>query len=387
MVGTSSDVAFADAYLKGVKASTPRPRTTAALKNATVAPTTAGRGPQGPGHLGLPRLHEHRAPTRACRGRWTATSTTSASRTWPRRWPSAQERADAPATRRSPSTSCNRAQDYVHMFDPAVGFFQGRDADGAWRVTGPATTTRASGATTTPRPTAGTAPSRVPQDGRGLANLYGGRGRPGRQKLDAFFATPETAARVPRLVRRRHPRDDARPATSGWAVRAQQPALAPHPVHVRRAGQPWKTQAKVREALSRLYMGSEIGQGYPGDEDNGEMSAWYVFGALGFYPLQMGSPEYAIGSPLFTKATVRLENGKKLVIKANGNSDAQRLRAGAQGQRQVVRQDVPPPRPDRERRRAGVRHGRRSRRAGAPAGTPRRRRSPTATGSPSRCVT
>ena len=77
------------------------------------------------------------------------------------------------------------------------------------------------------------------------------------------------------------------------------------------AGQPWKTQEKVREVLSRLYLGSEIGQGYPGDEDNGEMSAWYVFSALGFYPLLMGSAEYAIGSPLFTKATVHLENGKQ----------------------------------------------------------------------------
>ena len=57
------------------------------------------------------------------------------------------------------------------------------------------------------------------------------------------------------------------------------------------AGQPSKTQAKVREVLSRLYIGSEIGQGYPGDEDNGEMSAWYIFSSLGFYPLQMGSAE------------------------------------------------------------------------------------------------
>ena len=72
------------------------------------------------------------------------------------------------------------------------------------------------------------------------------------------------------------------------------------------AGQPWKTQAKVREALRRLYVGREIGQGYAGDEDNGEMSAWYIFSALGFYPLQVGSPYYAIGSPLFKKATVHL---------------------------------------------------------------------------------
>src|SRR2546429_553244 len=86
------------------------------------------------------------------------------------------------------------------------------------------------------------------------------------------------------------------------------------------AGQPGKAQAKVREALSRLYLGSEIGQGYTGDEDNGEMSAWYVFSALGFYPLQMGSPYYAIGSPLFRKATVNLENGKKIVVNAPDNS-------------------------------------------------------------------
>jgi len=66
-----------------------------------------------------------------------------------------------------------------------------------------------------------------------------------------------------------------------------------------------KTQEKVREVLSRLYTGSEIGQGYPGDEDNGEMSSWYLFSMLGFYRCS-GSPTYAIGSPLFTKATVRL---------------------------------------------------------------------------------
>ena len=86
------------------------------------------------------------------------------------------------------------------------------------------------------------------------------------------------------------------------------------------AGQPSKTEAIVREALRRLYLGSEIGQGYAGDEDNGETSAWYIFSALGFYPLQVGSPYYAIGSPLFTKATVHLENGHDLVVSAPSNS-------------------------------------------------------------------
>jgi hypothetical protein len=86
------------------------------------------------------------------------------------------------------------------------------------------------------------------------------------------------------------------------------------------AGQPAKTQAKVREVLRRMYIGSEIGQGYAGDEDNGETSAWYLFSALGFYPLQVGSPYYAIGSPLFEKATIHQENGRDIVINAPQNS-------------------------------------------------------------------
>jgi hypothetical protein len=86
------------------------------------------------------------------------------------------------------------------------------------------------------------------------------------------------------------------------------------------ASQPWKTQEKVREVLGRLYTGSEIGQGYHGDEDNGEQSAWFLFSSLGFYPLVMGSGEYAIGSPLFTKTTVHLENGRDLVVRAPKNS-------------------------------------------------------------------
>ena len=76
----------------------------------------------------------------------------------------------------------------------------------------------------------------------------------------------------------------------------------------------------MREALRRMYVGSEIGQGYAGDEDNGETSTWYLFSALGFYPLQVGSPNYAIGSPLFKKATVHLPGGKDLVVRAPANS-------------------------------------------------------------------
>jgi hypothetical protein len=71
--------------------------------------------------------------------------------------------------------------------------------------------------------------------------------------------------------------------------------------------------------LQRSFTGSEIGQGYSGDEDNGEMSAWFIFNALGLYPLQTGSTQLVVGSPLFPKATIALGNGKTLTINAPGN--------------------------------------------------------------------
>ncbi len=94
------------------------------------------------------------------------------------------------------------------------------------------------------------------------------------------------------------------------------------------AGQPWRTQEIVREVLARMYGGSEIGRGYPGDEDNGETSAWWLFAALGFYPLQMGSDQLVIGSPLFTRAMVHLDNGRTLEISAPGNNAGSRYVAG-----------------------------------------------------------
>lgn len=83
-------------------------------------------------------------------------------------------------------------------------------------------------------------------------------------------------------------------------------------------GQPWKTQQRVREILTKLY--SSQPDGYCGDEDNGQTSAWYVFSATGFYPVCPGSGEYVFGAPLFNKITLQLENGKEFVIDAENNS-------------------------------------------------------------------
>ena len=83
------------------------------------------------------------------------------------------------------------------------------------------------------------------------------------------------------------------------------------------AGEPWKTQYWVRQIMNKLY--TPAPDGYCGDEDNGQTSAWYVFSALGFYPVCPGQPMYVFGSPLFDKATIQLPNGKKLEIISNNN--------------------------------------------------------------------
>jgi predicted alpha-1,2-mannosidase len=84
------------------------------------------------------------------------------------------------------------------------------------------------------------------------------------------------------------------------------------------AGEPWKTQYHVREVLDKLY--NYTPDGYCGDEDNGQTSAWYVFSALGFYPVTPATDQYVFGSPLFKKATLTFEDGRKMVINAPGNS-------------------------------------------------------------------
>lgn len=86
------------------------------------------------------------------------------------------------------------------------------------------------------------------------------------------------------------------------------------------SGQPWKTQFWVREVMNRLY--SAAPDGYCGDEDNGQTSAWYVFSALGFYPVCPATDQYAIGAPLFRRALLHLTNGRTVTLSAPANSDS-----------------------------------------------------------------
>ena len=85
------------------------------------------------------------------------------------------------------------------------------------------------------------------------------------------------------------------------------------------AGQPWKAQYWLRQVMNRMY--SCTPDGYCGDEDNGQTSAWYVFSALGFYPVCPGTTQYVLGSPLFKKITLYLQNGHQVVINAPNNNE------------------------------------------------------------------
>jgi len=87
-------------------------------------------------------------------------------------------------------------------------------------------------------------------------------------------------------------------------------------------GQPWKSQYWVREILNRMYLPTP--DGYCGDEDNGQTSAWYVFSAMGFYPVTPATDQFVLGAPLFKKVTLQLENGNIIQIKATNNTKANR---------------------------------------------------------------
>lgn len=318
MVGTSSDVAFADAYLKGVHNFDVKSFYQSAIKNAsTVSPNP------GTGRKGLAKsIFDGYTNTATGEGlSWSmdgyindygiANLAKSLSET------AGKNDAAKLQYKTDAKYYLNRSQNYVNLFNRDKKFFIGRAPSGEWRANGEEFDAREWGGDYT-ETNAWNMAFHAPQDGQGLANLYGGK-KGLAAKLDHFFSTPETALHAGKYGGVIHEMREARDVRMGMYGHSNQPSH--HIMYMYNyAGQPWKTQEKVREALDRLYIGSEIGQGYAGDEDNGEMSAWQIFSALGFYPLKMGSPEYAIGAPLFKKATIQLENGKKIVIHAPKNS-------------------------------------------------------------------
>ncbi|MFI1093227.1 GH92 family glycosyl hydrolase [Streptomyces sp. NPDC020917] len=317
--GTNSDAAIADAYLRGVTNFDVRSAYEAAVKDATTPSsgitgrpdvehsTFLGYTPQTSGSSASVSLEDYLADYGISQMSLQMYRTA---------------KADDPHKREYLDNYTyfkDRAQHYVELFDPSVGFFQPRNADGTFEQKASSYDPRNWNATDYTEGDGWTYAFAAPEDGNGLAALYGGRSGLA-DKLDAFFSTPETAQFGGSWLGPYHEMFESRDDRIGqWAFNDQPSMHVPYMYDY--VGQPAKAAEHVRDAESRLFTGSTIGQGYPGDEDNGSMSAFYIDNALGFYPLQTGSPTWAIGSPLYDRATISPIGGKPLTISAAGNSD------------------------------------------------------------------
>jgi len=153
------------------------------------------------------------------------------------------------------------------------------------------------------------------QDIKGLANLMGGK-KQFVAMLDSVFAMPPVydESYYGGVI---HEIREMQIANMGQYAHGNQP-IQHMPYLYNYAGEPWKTQYWVRQVMNNMYLATP--DGYCGDEDNGQTSAWYVFSAMGFYPVTPGTTQYVLGAPLFKKVTVKLENGKTFTIEAPDNS-------------------------------------------------------------------
>ena len=320
MVGTSSDVAFADAWLKGVRNFDVSSFYQSAIRNASTVSDIKGTGRKGIERSlfnGYTDDHVAEGLSWSMDGYINDFAIGNLAAALAKDKPTGDNYASYADDARWYGA---RALGYVNLFDRDVGFFVARDPAGKWRWDAKDFNPLRWGGDYT-ETNAWNMAFHAPQDGAGLAALYGGREGLG-AKLDTFFSTPGKfdVGDYGDVI---HEMLEARDVRMGQYGHSNQPSH--HIIWMYdEAGQPWKTQDKLRDAVSRLYVGSEIGQGYPGDEDNGEMSAWWLFGAAGFYPLRMGTPEYVIGAPHFPHMSIRTETGAVIDIRAPGVSDTNR---------------------------------------------------------------
>jgi predicted alpha-1,2-mannosidase len=208
-----------------------------------------------------------------------------------------------------------RSQNYRKLFDKESGMMRGRNQNGTFQTPfnpfkwGDAFTEGNSWHYTWS----------VFHDVQGLVNLMGGP-KPFVAKLDTLFTLPPVFddAYYGEVI---HEIREMQIANMGQYAHGNQPAQ--HIIYLYNyAAQPWKAQYWVRETLNRLYRPTP--DGYCGDEDNGQTSAWYVFSALGFYPVCPASDQYVLGAPLFPKATLHLPGGHDVVLNAPANSATSR---------------------------------------------------------------
>ncbi|MEP5339674.1 MAG: GH92 family glycosyl hydrolase [Algibacter sp.] len=201
---------------------------------------------------------------------------------------------------------------YKNVFDPSTNLMRGKNEDGSFQS--PFNPLKWGDAFTEGNSLHYT--WSVFHDVQGLIDLMGGNENFTKQ-LDTVFTMPPTfdASYYGQTI---HEIREMQIVNMGNYAHGNQPIQ--HMIYLYNyAGVPYKTQKKVRTVLTKLY--SATPDGYCGDEDNGQTSAWYVFSALGFYPVTPGVDQYVIGSPLFKKTTLNLENGKVFSISAINNSN------------------------------------------------------------------
>lgn len=318
MTGTSSDIAFADAAVKGVPLPDPRAAYDAGLRNATVTPSSPQVGRKGNERAVFTGYVDASVPESVS---WALEAHIN----------DAGLAAQAELLAEAPSTSDGdrvtlrdeaaylraRSANYPLLFDHRIGFFQGRRLDGQWTQDPEQFDPREWGGDFTETDGWNFA-FHAPHDGEGLASLHGGRAGLLRM-LEEFFATPENADRPGSYGAVIHEMDEARAVRMGQFGMSNQPSH--HiPFLFHHTGAPHRAMQVVREVQRRLFVGEQIGQGYPGDEDNGEMSAWWLLTALGLYPLQLATGRYHLVAPLFDRARVHPLGGPAFTVTAQGQS-------------------------------------------------------------------
>ena len=205
-----------------------------------------------------------------------------------------------------------RAYNYKNVFDPETKLMRGRNKDGKFQS--PFSPLKWGDAFTEGNSWHYT--WSVFHDPQGLINLMGGK-QNFNQMLDSVFNVPPLFddSYYGGVI---HEIREMQIMNMGNYAHGNQPIQ--HMIYLYGySGQPWKTQYWIREVMDKLYNAHP--DGYCGDEDNGQTSAWYVFSAMGFYPVCPGSNQYVLGVPYFDKLTLHLENGKSLTVTAKGNSD------------------------------------------------------------------
>lgn len=209
----------------------------------------------------------------------------------------------------------SRAMNYKKLYDPSTGLMRGKNKNGEFQSPfnpfkwGDAFTEGNSWHYTWS----------VFQDVEGLADLMGGHAAL-ENKMDSVFTLPpifdDSYYGFPI-----HEIREMQIANMGQYAHGNQPIQ--HMIYMYNyVKAPWKAQYWVRETMNRMYTPNP--DGYAGDEDNGQTSAWYVFSALGFYSVTPATDEYILGAPLFKKATLHLQNGNKVEINAPANSNKNR---------------------------------------------------------------